>query len=141
LIKAVDPQYKQRVADFISANGIYEALLTHEGVITEGSRSNIFFVRGGQVYSPRDKDILSGITRRNLVAFLDEKKIPLIREDIPIGSLNRFEGAFLSGTSIHVLPVRAIDAVVYNPNLPLVRTIESGFLKQVEDSIKKSPVF
>jgi branched-chain amino acid aminotransferase len=139
LVKVVDRHYKEKVGAFIEARGIYEALLTHDGIVTEGSRSNIFFLKEGKVYSPREEDILSGITRRNLLAFLAGEKIPLVRGDIPLADIGGFEGAFLSGTSIHVLAVRSIDESSYDPDLPLFRRIESGFAKWVADSLKKTP--
>ena len=68
-IKTVREDYKRAVADAFDAGGShgrpFEILLANRsGHFTEGSRSNLFFVKGSVVYSAPDDAILLGITRK-----------------------------------------------------------------------------
>ena len=46
-----------------AAVGAHEALLCHDGHVTEGSNSNLFAVMGGVVLTPPADQVLSGVTR------------------------------------------------------------------------------
>ncbi len=47
--------------------GCEEAILVRDGIVTEGSKSNVFALIGSEIYThPKGKDILPGITRENV---------------------------------------------------------------------------
>ncbi|GKT16952.1 Aminotransferase class IV like protein, partial [Aduncisulcus paluster] len=59
--------------------GVFEVLLSdRNGCLTEGSRSNLFFVKGDCVYSAPEDDILHGITREKLKKVLRDESIDCI---------------------------------------------------------------
>src|SRR6185369_16803459 len=48
--------------------GAYDALLVNRaGYITEGTRTNFFCLRGKTIFSPPEKDILLGVTRKAML--------------------------------------------------------------------------
>ena len=54
---------------------LYEVLLVNrDGVITEGSRSNVFFIKSGEVYTPPTDAVLPGVTRTMIIRILEEWK-------------------------------------------------------------------
>ena len=65
-IKKWDDQFRNSVSRYILAQKVYEAaLMNPQNQITEGSRSNLFFLdRTGTLITTPEKDILSGITRK-----------------------------------------------------------------------------
>ncbi len=106
---------KTEVASICENTGVFEVLLTKDnGEWTEGSRSNLFFISDGRVYSAKREDILHGITRMKLLEVLELLDIPLVETDIYSKDKQRFEAAFLTGTSIHVLPIYSVDGYVYH---------------------------
>ncbi|MBK5252612.1 MAG: aminotransferase class IV [Peptostreptococcaceae bacterium] len=94
---------------------VYEVLLIDEkGNVTEGSRSNIFFIKNGILHTPPIEQVLPGITRMKVLEFCEKKDIEVKIHTIKEEDINYFDGAFLTGTSINMLPVKEIDKVVYS---------------------------
>lgn len=85
-------------------------LVDSKGFISEGSRSNLFFTQGNTLITAPDEAVLEGITRLQLLEIITARQIPLIKRDISVAELDTFDGAFITGTSIQLLPVRQIDA-------------------------------
>jgi len=95
--------------------GVFEVLLSDRtNCLTEGSRSNLFFVKNGNVYTAPEGDILHGITREKLKTVLKQEHIKCIEEPLDVESIASYDGAFLTGTSIHVLPIRSIGTLEFN---------------------------
>jgi branched-chain amino acid aminotransferase len=131
-IKAINQDYKATVNRFIKENGIYEAVLYHDKHVTEGSRSNLFFIKNGCIYSAREEDVLSGITRQKVVETIGSMNIENIQKDILVGDIDQYEAAFLTGTSIHILPIRLFDNKRFDTDHPLLRELMKEFQKTLE---------
>ncbi|NPA68456.1 MAG: aminotransferase class IV [Chlorobi bacterium] len=115
---------------------VFEVLLVNsEGIITECSKSNIFFVKNGIIYTPFSKDVLSGITRHYIFKTASEKGIDLRERNIRINEVDSFESAFITGTSIGVLPVSVIDDIAYSVPDGTVNILSEAYLKTVESYI------
>lgn len=94
-----------------SEEGAYDALLCNrEGYVDEGTRTNLFCVKDGTVYTPPVSHVLDGVTRRHVIALCRELGIPVRNRRIRKDELPDFEGCFLTSTSAKVLPVRQIDS-------------------------------
>lgn len=108
--KRSNPALREEVDRIRAREGIYEVLLVdRHGHVTEGSRSNVFFVQGKRLATPPSGGVLPGITRMKVLDFCRMKGIEVETLAVKAEGLEAFEGAFLSGTSIHLLPVRSID--------------------------------
>ncbi len=60
----------------------YEALLVNEeGYITEGSRSNVFLIKDGVIYTPADRDVLLGITRAKVIDLIRDYGFPFQKKN------------------------------------------------------------
>lgn len=103
-------ELKDIVAVQCEKKGLYEMILVDsEGFLSEGSRSNLFFTQGNTLITAPDRKVLGGITRQMLLELVAQNGIPLIKQDISESQLEEFDGAFITGTSIHLLPVTRID--------------------------------
>lgn len=92
----------------------YDALLVNkEGNVTEGTRTNFLVVKGNTIYSPPEKDILLGVARKYVLQTAKENGFTVLERNIPKGSLREYDGAFLTGTSIKILPIRKAGDVEY----------------------------
>lgn len=147
LCKAVrtDPNAKvlnteaRRIADQkISETGLFEVLLMdEEGYITEGSRSNIFFLKDRVLYTPPDENVLKGIARQNVLAICREQDISVEIRPIHSSELPGFEASFLTGTSLKVLPVRQIEDFSYKVNEPLLRSLRFSYNQKIREYIRE----
>ena len=108
--KVFRKDYHERISEIRRRTGAFEVLLHDEkGKLSEGSRSNLFFIRQNSIYSARASDILHGISRMHVIECIQSLGIPLVEKDIYLDELDDFSGCFLTGTSLHLLPVAAID--------------------------------
>ena len=115
-------------------NGQYEVLLVDsDGNITEGSRSNVFFIKNEKLYSAPVEKILQGITRIKVLDICKKKGIEVIETDIPANSLGQFDAAFLTGTSPKVLPICSIEKIHYETKLPLLIKLQDAYNQLIEN--------
>jgi len=108
----------------LEEKGFYEVLLVnHTGNITEGSRSNVFFINGNKLVTPPAKQVLPGITRLKTIQLALDSGLTVSEKDIPIKNLTSFSAAFLTGTSPKILPVKQVEKVLFNPQNEIVRAL------------------
>jgi branched-chain amino acid aminotransferase len=120
-----------------SQKNVYETLLVDaDGCITEGSRSNVFFVRHGKVITPPLEDVLPGITRKHVMKVCRELSLEVTEEKVLARSLVIMEGLFISGTSRKVLPVKKVDGLDFDPRHPLILQIRDAFDQKIKEFIK-----
>lgn len=100
--------------DAAYSQGAYEAVLIRDGRITEGSHSNIFFVKNGVLYThPADEFILNGITRKVTLEMCKKLGLEVKEEAIKQEDLFTMDEAFLSGTTTQIASIRQIDSHFY----------------------------
>ncbi|MDO9340988.1 MAG: aminotransferase class IV [Bacteroidales bacterium] len=99
--------------------GFNECIFVRNGMITEGSRSNIFFVIDGTLYThPESEHILSGVTRKNILRIAKEAGITAKEEPLPEKKLGIIHEAFITNTSAEVTPVIAINKLTVGNGMP-----------------------
>lgn len=90
--------------------GCYEAILIKDGHITEGTSSNVFIVKDGEIITtPLSKQILPGITRIAVKNMAEELDIPFIERNYQIDTLMDADEVFVTSTTSEVLPVVNVD--------------------------------
>jgi branched-chain amino acid aminotransferase len=131
--KITRTSYKSEVARLIEKYEVYELLLASEGKVTEGSRSNIFFIKEETIYTASGESVLMGITRKKIIELCKDLGLKLIENDIFIENLLDFEAAFITGTSPKVLPVRQIQKVAsYKTNQTILNLISRSYDEAIE---------
>jgi len=130
----------RRLADEkIEQTEAYEALLVdRDGYITEGSRSNVFFVRGPGLVTPPDDKVLQGIARKNIMRICREEGINVEIRKVHQNELSGFDAVFLTGTTPKVLPVRWIDGTTYSLTHSLVRQLLEAYNKRLREYIQRN---
>ncbi|MBI5102616.1 MAG: aminotransferase class IV [Nitrospirae bacterium] len=129
-IKSINPKIKS--LNFLNnvlakaeakERGAYEAImLNSDGMITEGTVCNIFFVGGGTLCTPSvDAGILDGITRDIVIGLAKESgmevKEGLFRPD----DIFRADEVFFSNTTAEVMPVSEIEDRKYAAGMTAAR--------------------
>lgn len=90
---------------------VYEVLLANNhNFITEGSRSNFFYVRRGMLYTAPSELVLEGISRKVVLRLAATHGLPVVQEPLDRQKLASVSAACLTGTSPGVLPISRIDA-------------------------------
>ncbi|ADU31359.1 D-amino-acid transaminase [Evansella cellulosilytica] len=111
-------------------NGHGEAILVREGIVTEGSSSNVFAVKDGKLYThPATKRILHGITRAKVMQLAKELRIPLVEKEFTTDFLKNADEAFITSTSAEVMPIHTIDDTVLPVDRPISSMLVEEFVK------------
>ncbi|MBN1180977.1 MAG: aminotransferase class IV family protein [Bacteroidales bacterium] len=132
-VKIFNPSLRSKADAFIDDTGIYEALLVNKkGYITEGNRSNVFFIHGNDVITPPEEEVLPGITRDKVIALCEKLKINLQQKPVHISQLSEFTAVFLTGTSPKVLPVRNIHNHKYVTDHPLLVKLMDAYNNEID---------
>ncbi|MFO7849632.1 MAG: aminotransferase class IV [Spirochaetia bacterium] len=93
-------------------NGALEALLVDpRGMVTEGTRSNLFAVTPGGVLVTPGEDVLYGVTRRHIIESARLNGIGIRFEKVNIREISAgtYSELFISSTSMGAMPVDAVD--------------------------------
>ena len=86
-----------------------EVIFHKEDIVSEASRSNLFFIKDGVLFTP-EKNILHGITRKHVIA--SAKEILTVEVgDYTLSNLKAADEAFLTSTTKEVMPITAIDGI------------------------------
>lgn len=91
------------------ARDAHEGLLHHDGLLTEGSNSNLFAVMDGRVVTPPPEQVLSGVTRDIVLDLATRSGIHAVEAPLLLESIPRWEECFITSTNRHVMPVTAVD--------------------------------
>jgi branched-chain amino acid aminotransferase len=100
-------------------------LIDKDGNLREGTRSNLFAVKGNQVVTPSKEKVLEGITRRLVIEAVEKlPDLELIEQDIPFGKVKDYDAFFITSTSMNVMPIKQIDDVYRSGEVhPIVKAI------------------
>jgi len=113
-----------------SENGLKECIFVRNGYITEGSHSNIFFVIEGTLFThPESNNVLSGITRKNILRIAQESGIKIREEAVQENRIRFIREAFISNTSAEVTPVTELGGNTIGEGVPgpVTRIIRDKF--------------
>jgi len=84
-------------------------LLDINGNIAEGPGSNFFIVRDGVVITPREQNVLAGISRGVALELAQELDIETIEADIDLYDAYTADECFVTSTSYCICPVSSIN--------------------------------
>ncbi len=90
----------------LTASGAAELLYLDRNWVRECSRSNVYMVKEGYIFTPKSK-ILEGVTRRRI---LDTKGFDLVVADFKFADLLDADEVFITSTTKGVLPIVQIDS-------------------------------
>ncbi len=121
------------VNDFAQKANAYEAVLVRNGVVTEGSHTNVFFVKGETVYThPAGVLILNGITRRVVIGICKELNLMVKEEAVKAQEILQMDEAFLTGTTTKVVSIKQMDEHFFYEGTqagPVTQKIQEAFAR------------
>ena len=114
------------------AAGFDDALMfDYRGQVAEATGANIFFVKDGQLHTPKPDCFLDGITRRTVIDIARKHGIEVIERAIMPGEMEGFEQAFLTGTAAEVTPLAEIGPYNFE-----VGTITKTLMEAYDDLVR-----
>lgn len=119
------------------ANGFDEALLSDmNGFVAEGPGANVFYEKGGTLFTPATGNILPGITRETVLEICTELSIQVVEKTVSASELKAAEAAFFCGTAAEVIGWESLDDTVFPAlwNDTLSRKIQERYKQKVTES-------
>ncbi len=136
--KIINNEFRKNINMKIKEGNAYEALLINEsGEISEGSRSNVFFIKNSTIYTSPGKKVLLGTTRKKILSICSDLNITVLEEPVKLELLKDYDALFITGTSPKVLPISQVDKIKFDsPNNETVKKIMEAYEQIIKDYIK-----
>ncbi len=121
------------------AAGFDEALLLDmHGYVAEGPGANVFYEKGGKMFTPPPGNILPGITRDTLIELCDEMNIPLEEKHFTPAEMYEADAAFFCGTGAEVIGIQSLDdnAFCLEWNETFSKMLQDAYADKVRENQK-----
>ena len=105
-------------------------MLDYRGYIAEATGANIFFVKNGELFTPKPDCFLNGITRQTVINLAKKLQLNVIEDHFQIDFLSTCSEAFLTGTAVEITPISSIDSYKFNDRT-ITRKLINEFNKEV----------
>ncbi|MFH4904496.1 D-amino-acid transaminase [Staphylococcus cohnii] len=112
-----------------------EAIQHRGDIVTEGSSSNVYAIKAGEIYThPVNNYILNGITRMVIKDIAEEKGIPFNEGTFTVDFLRNADEIIVSSTSIEVMPVLKLDGEQVGDGAvgPVTKSLQEGFNSYID---------
>jgi len=112
----------------------WSVLLDENGNLCEGIGSNIFVVRDERVFTPRDRYVLPGVSRRTVMDLAGSLGIVCEERDLDVYDAVTAGEVFLTSTSLCICPVRSVNGHVIGDGAlpgPVTRRLTEAYIAHV----------
>ena len=88
-----------------------EALLVKDGLVIEGSASNVFVIKDGRIQTPPNGPLmLPGITRDLVLELAATHDLPCSENDVKVAALRDADEIWITSSTREIVPVTRLDA-------------------------------
>lgn len=101
-----------------AAYGAKSLMLDLDGNVAENSSANFFLARDGVLWTPPERNILEGITRKVVFELAERLDIPLEERNFTMYDVAQADEYFLTSSAICAMPVRQIDSFIPRLGIP-----------------------
>lgn len=122
-------------------NNAFEAILHKDGVVTEGSSTNIYMVKSGIIYTfPATKRILHGCVRMAVERFTGDLDIPFIEEAFSTNDIPLADEMFLTSSTSEVMPIVQVDGQKIGDGQPgdITRKLQKAY--EIDANIQEKSI-
>ena len=97
----------------------FEAILIKDGVVTEGTASNVALMKNGNLVTPALSDhLLAGVTRQAIIELAKKDGLVVEERTVKEMELNEADEIFLIGTTIEVVPISKLNGKAVGDGVP-----------------------
>ncbi len=99
-------------------------MLDYKNRLAEATGANLFWVKGGKLFTPPPGCILNGITRLTVMELARAENIPVVEEHGALDDLKAADEAFLTGTAVEITPIAEVEGQKFQVGEITKRLIE-----------------
>jgi len=130
-VKLFNRVFRKRAGEMLHKFDLWEVILVDKnGFITEASKSNVFMIKDDTIYTSPIEDVLPGVTRKHVISLCKRLGIKLIEKKTPYIFAWEMDTVFLTGTTIRILPVKAINDMGFLVPNPILNQLMEEFEKE-----------
>ena len=119
--------------------GVYEAILvSKDGTVHEGVRTNIFLVKDGKLITPSLATVLPGIRRRYVIELAKKEGIAVEERQVRKEELYQADEAFVTSTIMELAKIGWIDDYRLPPHCPFFEKLREAFQKLKRKALAKN---
>ncbi len=116
-------------------NGNYDALLLdRSNTILEGTRTNVYLIKGTTLYSTPKEKILEGVTMMSVEKIIRNSSFTISYKEVSLSEISSFDGMILTSTSSKILPVKKVDSFEFEKITDSILDLEKLYDEAVEKS-------
>ena len=118
-------------------SGFFEVWQLRKKLITEGTTSNAFIInKKSHIYThPKNNFILGGVTRDCVIEIALKNNLKVIEKAFDLDDIKNCNEAFLTSTTLGIVPVTKIDNIIINKKK--IGLITKNLMKKLEDFLDK----
>ncbi len=134
--KMVLQKTRESIFIVIKTKGVFEVILHNSlGEISEGSKSNLFFIKSNALFTSPNNKVLLGVTRSKVFELCEKLNIEIIQKTIMKNEVVDFETAFLSGTSIKLLGIKSIGNILFKPKNQTLKLLTEEYEELIKNHL------
>ena len=110
-------------------------LLDTNGNFAEGKGSNIFFVKDGAIFTPKERYVLPGVSRQTTVDLAQAAGMKVREADLDMFDAYSSAESFITSTSFCICPVASINGVTIGDGAvpgPVTQKLIDGYVEFVD---------
>lgn len=112
----------------------YTLTLDHNGNLAEGLGANLFLVRDGICYTPREQFVLPGVSRQTILELAEEAALKVVEKDLDFHDAYNADEIFLTSTSLCIVPVRTFCGAAIGKGIPgpITEKLTQAYVRSVD---------
>lgn len=121
------------------SRGYEEAILHRDGLVTEGSSTNVFIVNNHVLHThPANHLILNGITRQVVIELADQLGYSVQEEAFTVTQLKSAEEVFITASTFEIKAIVKVDETVISNGLPgnVTKQLFAAFQQKIKTVMK-----
>ena len=132
--KIYNAEVRGKANTIIEQREVYETILVnHDNCLTEGSRSNLFFIKDDALITAEDTIVLPGIIRKQILSIAKDEGISVYFRAVAMDEIDQMEAAFITGTSPRILPIALLGKVTFKVDHPLFIRLKQLFNNRIKE--------
>ena len=135
-IKIWNAALRERTNQALKDLNVFEVLLVNEdGHITEGGRTNHFYVKDNVLFTAPVVSVLPGITRQKVIDAAEILNIRLVEKYLHESEVGSVDEMFTSGTSAGVQPIAVVNGIRLPEDKTITMYLQHAYNTMVEKEI------